>query len=237
MADYPDLDTRLIEQLPPWYRVISDYQEICRAEQPQLDTLAVLVRSAAGNFFFQTMNEGAVRQWEQILRIIPDSKVEDLDFRRARVINRISIRPPFTLGFLYQRLDELIGPGEWDVTVDYPNYTLYIVGNAKKENYASELRYTIGKIKPAHLAYQVTYVFPAMRQTARMGGVMSSITSTPIPEQPDDLVFRETASMGGSLGSISCTPVPERPDGLTFRDTANIGGGMGSVSVTPLPEG
>lgn len=148
-----DLDTNLLELLPPWYRKILDYQEICKTEQTQFELLAEEIQNVADNFFVQTMDSEAVSQWEKIFGIIPNPIVETIEFRRARILNRISTRPPFTLGFLYQKLDELIGPGMWTVTVDYPNYTLYIESSAENQSYATEVAYTIGKIKPAHIVY------------------------------------------------------------------------------------
>lgn len=150
---YRDLDITLLEQLCPWYRKILDYQEICRTEQACFDALAELINHVADNFFFQTMDEGTAAQWEEIFHIIPDPVRETLEFRRKRVLNRISLKTPFTLGFLYQRLDELIGKGLWKVTVDYPNYTLYIESSGKNQLYASEVAFTVGKIKPAHIVY------------------------------------------------------------------------------------
>lgn len=148
-----ELDADLLELLPLWYREILDYQEICKTEQAQFELLAGEIRGVADNFFVQTMDGRAVSEWEKIFGIIPNPAVETLEFRRARILNRISTRPPFTLGFLYQKLDELIGPGQWTVTVDYPNYTLYIESSAENQSYASEVAYTIGKIKPAHIVY------------------------------------------------------------------------------------
>lgn len=100
------------------------------------------------------MDAGAVSQWEQIFKIVPDTQSESLSFRRARLLNRVSTRPPFTLRFLYQKLDELIGPGKWTVSVDYPNYTLYVESSAEDQQYATEVLYTIGKMKPAHIVYR-----------------------------------------------------------------------------------
>lgn len=148
-----DLDRDLLSLLPHWYREILDYQEICQTEEAQLDALAAEITGVADNFFFQTMDAAAVSQWEQIFGIVPDLSTEDLSFRRARLLNRISTRPPYTLGFLYQKLDELIGPGAWQVTMDYPNYTLYVESSAQDQQYATEVAYTIGHIKPAHIVY------------------------------------------------------------------------------------
>lgn len=148
-----ELDTDLLALLPPWYREVLDYQEICQTETAQFEALADEIIGVADNFFFQTMDEGAVSMWEQVFQIVPNPSTESLDFRRARVLNRITTRPPYTLGFLYQKLDELIGPGEWTVTVDYPNYTLYIESAAQNQNYATELAFTINRIKPAHIVW------------------------------------------------------------------------------------
>ena len=147
------LDTDMLSLLPTWYREILDYQEICQTEKAQFDALASEITGVADNFFFQTMDESAVSMWEQIFEITPNPETETLDFRRARALNRISTRPPFTLGFLYQKLDELIGPGAWTVTVDYENYTLYIESSALDQQYATEVAFTINRIKPAHIVY------------------------------------------------------------------------------------
>lgn len=148
-----DLDTDLLELLPPWYQEVLDYQEICNAESSVFEGLAASIEAVADNFFFQTMDAGAVSQWEQIFNIIPNPQTETLAFRQARLINRISTRPPFTLEFLYQKLDELIGPNQWEVSVDYPNYTLYISSSAENQDYATEVALTINRIKPAHIVY------------------------------------------------------------------------------------
>lgn len=148
-----ELDTELCKQLPPWYREVLDYQQICQTETAQFEALAQEITGVADNFFFQTMGLSGVEMWEKIFGIVPNPQTEDLDFRRYRVLNRITTKPPFTLGFLYQKLDELIGPGLWEVTVDYPNYTLYIESSAQNQNYAQEVAFTINQIKPAHIVY------------------------------------------------------------------------------------
>ena len=55
-----ELDADLLALLPPWYRRILDYQQICQAEQVQMEALATEIAAVANNFFFQTMDAGAV---------------------------------------------------------------------------------------------------------------------------------------------------------------------------------
>ena len=147
------LDSDLLNLLPPWYRRILDYQQICETEQTEFETIYSTLNVVNQNLFLQTMDEGTVSQWEKIFGITADLETETLDFRRARIINRLSMQPPYTLGFLYQKLDELIGKGKWEVNVDYPNYTLYIKSSAINQSYAIEVAYTVNHIKPAHIVY------------------------------------------------------------------------------------
>ena len=148
-----ELDYLPCEQLPPWYREVLDYQQMCQTIGAQFALLAEEITRVADNFFLQTMDLETVQMWEGIFRIAANPATESLQFRRDRIINRISMRPPFTLRFLYQKLDELIGPGLWSVTVDYPNYALYIESNVDGQGYSQELIYTINHIKPAHITF------------------------------------------------------------------------------------
>lgn len=143
----------LLSLLPPWYAEVADYQAICAAEQPVFDQMQADTLQILANFWPQTMDADSIGQWEQALGILADPTYEDLDFRRARIINRITTKPPFTLQFLYNKLDELIGPGAWTVDVDYPNYTLYIESNAQGQDYSQEVEFTVNRIKPAHIVY------------------------------------------------------------------------------------
>lgn len=148
-----ELDTSLMDQLPDWFQQIPDFVELINSEQPSFDSVADEIIAIADNFYFQTMDASAVSQWEQIFDIVANPATETLEFRRVRVLNRISTKPPFTLAFLYQKLDELIGPNQWTVTVDYPNCTLYIESSAQNQSYATEVSFTINRIKPAHIVY------------------------------------------------------------------------------------
>lgn len=148
-----ELDYMPCEHLPLWYREVLDYQQMCNTIGAQFALLAEEINRVADNFFLQTMDVETVQMWENIFRIVPNPATESLQFRRDRIINRISMRPPFTLRFLYQKLDELIGPGLWSVTVDYPNYALYIESNVDGQGYSQELIYTINHIKPAHITF------------------------------------------------------------------------------------
>lgn len=147
------LNSNIIDYLPTWFRDVVELEAVCNSESEQFEILAQQINAVADNFFFQTMDEGAVAMWEKVFNIVPNPETESLQFRQARLLNRISTRPPFTLGFLYQKLDSIIGKGQYQITIDYPNYTLYIASAAENQQWATEVSYTVGKIKPAHIVY------------------------------------------------------------------------------------
>ena len=148
-----DLSHELLPLLPPIYREVQDYQQICTAEKAEFDLLAGSVEGVQSNFFFQTMDEDSVAQWEKVFHIVAAPEKESLAFRRQRVMTRIATRPPYTLGFLYQKLDELIGAGEWTYSITYPLYELRLATSAKNQSYYDEVTHLINQIKPAHIVF------------------------------------------------------------------------------------
>lgn len=148
-----DLSHDLLPLLPPVYRNVQDYQQICDAEKAEFDLLANSVDGIQNNFFFQTMDEDSVAQWEKVFHIMDVTEKESLEFRRQRVMARIATRPPYTLGFLYQKLDELIGAGGWTCSIIYPLYELRLATSAKNQSYYDEVTHLINQIKPAHIVF------------------------------------------------------------------------------------
>lgn len=145
-------ETQICKYYPPWFRRILDFQALCQTEKAELDAMAEAMDQIHKNLFVQTMDEGTTAQWEAILRILPTPE-ETLDFRRLRVQNRLSLRPPFTLIFLQEKLDLLFGPGNYEVEVDYPNYTLYIEAPAAQQAYFTEVSALLNIVKPCHIVY------------------------------------------------------------------------------------
>ena len=145
-------ETNICQYYPPWFRRILDFQALCQTEKMELDAMAEAMDQIHRNLFVQTMDEGTCAQWEAILRILPTPE-EDLPFRRLRVLNRLSLRPPFTLTFLRKKLDLIFGPGNYAVEVDYPHYTLYIEAPAAERAYFTEVSAVLSIIKPCHIVY------------------------------------------------------------------------------------
>lgn len=145
-------ETAVCALLPDWYKDVADYQQICSVESAMMETAELLTKRVYGNFYFSTMDAGALSEWESILGIIA-SPTESIEFRRDRVANRVSMKPPFSIRFLEKKLDELLGAGQYQVYIDAANYTLYIEAAASNQDHAVEVAYTVNRLKPAHIVY------------------------------------------------------------------------------------
>ena len=143
------MEHRLLPYLPHWFREVRDFLVLLKAQEPSFADLEEGLRRVRENLYVQTMDAGTLEGMERLLDLLADPS-ESLAFRRARVLNRLSIQPPFTLRFLHGKLDQLAGMGRWKVQVDYPNYGLYV---SVMESIASprEILTTLDIIKPCHI--------------------------------------------------------------------------------------
>lgn len=139
--------------VPSIYEGIVDMDELIQSQQELMDVAKAELMTAFANTFVLTSDESGVIMFEKMLNIIPNLHTENLEFRRQRVLNRLSTRIPFTFKFLKQKLDEIIGVNAWKSYVDFDKYTLYVESSAVDQNWYSELEFTINRIKPCNLVF------------------------------------------------------------------------------------
>lgn len=144
---------RLDSFLPTVYKDIVEMEDIMNSEESIMDIARKEMVAAFANTFVFTSDESGVIMFEKMLNIMADPQNEDLEFRRQRVLNRLSMFPPFTFNFLKQKLNEIIGAGLWTAYIDFNSYTLYIEASATNQNWYSEVEFTINRIKPCNLVF------------------------------------------------------------------------------------
>lgn len=141
---------------PTIYQDIKEINELCNAEQPIIDDLTSELKLSYNRGYVATADETGVKLYEKLLNIQADTINEDVDFRKQRIISRLSIAPPYTMQYLRQQLDFIIGKGKYKTYCDYNNYTLYIEAITSSKNWFLELKYLIARIKPANILYIYT---------------------------------------------------------------------------------
>lgn len=79
--------------------------------------------------------------------------VNILGERRARLANRDSMKPPFTKRFLENKLNELLGEGNYNLTINYATSEIRVESTNSSQTWAEEVYITINNIKPASMVY------------------------------------------------------------------------------------
>lgn len=197
-----DLNHDLHSLLPPFYREIAEYQQICNAEEAQAIRTADSVRSIGQNFFVQTMDADSVQKWEQVLRIRAKPLNETLDFQRQRILSRLRTRPPFTLAFLHQQLDALLGVGQWTCRVDYPAYLLTIGTRVEDKTQRAELVHMVNQIKPAHIAFQMYLFCDTVKASAHAAATPCRIASRYTVRLPDFTALPDAQAQAYAAGAV-----------------------------------
>ncbi|MDQ0658749.1 putative phage tail protein [Paenibacillus sp. W2I17] len=146
--------SRLVEYLPPYYVDSKQMTSLLMAQEIELDNIATGILRQRNDMFIMTASSTAVRRREKMLRIQADPSKESLDFRRRRIINRQSTKPPFTQRWLQAQLDRLIGPGMAVVTVKPTEFLLLVTTNIENANLFREVQHTVQIVKPANMVYQ-----------------------------------------------------------------------------------
>lgn len=140
--------------LPEFYREFNEFAEIDQTESVEFDDLETAIQRAFDNRFVMTSDAEAVKRREKMLGIQADPTTETLEFRKKRLINRYSTKPPFTKRYLQEHLDALVGPGMTIVSVDVRNFILYVTANIENAKVFREVIHTVETVKPANMVYQ-----------------------------------------------------------------------------------
>lgn len=152
--------TRIGRYFPRYYEGILETDELIKVENDIWNNLYLLLNKAKNNQFIAYADEDGIYAYEQLFQIVADPETETLEERRFRLLNRIQTLSYYTMIYLRQKLDSLFGKNNYEIELDYPNYTLYIKSNAYNSFIYKESIATINKIKPANIVFINVPFFP-----------------------------------------------------------------------------
>jgi uncharacterized protein YmfQ (DUF2313 family) len=148
------MSERIMPYLPEYYGEILDFVEIANTEDIELDNMETSVQQLFDDQFVLTSSLQAIKRREKMLGIQADPTTETLEFRKQRILNRYQTKPPFTIRWLQEQLDRLVGLGMTVVSVDVENFILYVTTNIENASVFKEVQHTVQTVKPANLVYQ-----------------------------------------------------------------------------------
>lgn len=153
--------TRIGRYFPRYYEGILETDELIKVENDIWNNLYLLLNKAKNNQFIAYADEDGIYAYEQLFQIVADPETETLEERRFRLLNRIQTLSYYTMIYLRQKLNSLFGENNYEVAMDYLNYTLYIKSNASNSFIYKESIVTINKIKPANIVFINVPFIPA----------------------------------------------------------------------------
>lgn len=147
------LNRALNSFLPHVYKGMIEMNAIVESEEAIVGTARAEMTTAFYNTFVLTADEYGIKMFEKIVGIVANPETEDLEFRRQRLLNRLSMGPPFTFRFLKNKLNETIGKGLWSAYIDFDNYAIYVESSSSNQNWFSEVQFTLNCIKPCNMVF------------------------------------------------------------------------------------
>lgn len=144
--------SQIKEYIPSIYDGVVEMEALGDSYDVLLNTVEDVITKFSDSQFILSAPLEVIKEWEKLLKIYAKD-TDTLELRRERVMNRLSMSPPYSLPYLRQRLDGIIGVGKYQLYMDYDNYTMYVESSANNQFWAEEINITIGKIKPANIVF------------------------------------------------------------------------------------
>ena len=144
------------EYWPLVLQEIEELQKIANTENIEIDELKESVSNLIDDQFIETATEKGIRRRERLLGITP-SRLDDLEYRRFRVLVRWNDRLPYTYRVLKNRLDQIF-KDNYKLEILHDQYLLIIEVNTFNWQIYSNIVEEIRKMAPANMVIQSSLV-------------------------------------------------------------------------------
>lgn len=140
----------LQRQLPRYFRPIIEFRQLLASHAYGCGQVEQAAKQLQNNFYIEMCDEATIAYYEKLLGI--ESRTEDpLEFRRTRVIQKLNMVVPFSVGFLRDRLTELYGEDGYIMSVDPVACILNIKVTSDRYGAINLLYDLLWDIIPAHI--------------------------------------------------------------------------------------
>lgn len=145
----------LLSYWMPILKNLKEFNEIAKAEEPELNLILEAIDRVLNNMFIETADEYGISRFEKMMKIFPEDGAT-LEERRFTVQVKWNETIPYTLESLKDQLTVLCGNDGYTVTMDYPNYSLTVKLSLENENSVKVVEELLDRVVPANI---VTMVF------------------------------------------------------------------------------
>ena len=160
------------------------FRDIAEIENEEFERLKECNEKDLMDAFIMTASEKSIEIWEKEIYIKYDKVNDTLEFRRQRLINRYTIKPPFTIVWLENQLKSLIGDNLLDMRRDDDVETVFIEANFDSYSLLKEFITTLENTVPLSMLWSILYIAYKMTETKLYFG-STNLMHIKIESKPD----------------------------------------------------
>ena len=141
---------QLKEYWIPKIREIDEFKKLADSEQSEVDLLKQKVKQFPKEIVVNSATNVGLSRYESMLGL---HKMATTDLRRTNILQNLNNSLPFTMHYLKNLLDSVIGEGDYWLTIEKYHLELGII--ATKEELLEMLREDLRKKVPANISTSV----------------------------------------------------------------------------------
>jgi hypothetical protein len=163
-------NTNLAKYYPIIYKDVLETDHLVSTENELFDELDSLTLEAEQNQFILTSNARGLTIYENMLNIIANPQLDSIQFRRERIINRLSTVPPFTIRELRNKLDQLLGDDNYIIDLVHREYKLNLTTYIGVYGKLDEMLRTLFVMIPVNLEKHILNLLIQEKETSLYRG-------------------------------------------------------------------
>ncbi|GLC87481.1 YmfQ family protein [Lysinibacillus piscis] len=146
-----------MNELPPYYRDIREFQELSETVVIDWDKLGEAFFNAEKDQFILSSGEAAITIREKDFGIVADRRVETLDFRKLRLLSRMQESTTPVYAYLKIMLNSLLGD-TYEINLDIDTFEMELFVTPETLLY-KEAKNLLERIVPLNIAIKMARKF------------------------------------------------------------------------------
>ena len=144
---------KLIEYLPEFMQEIKELKELFEVEDAEIEKLNAEIQKIFNEIIVKTAENYGLDRYEKLYDI--KNTTNDIEVRRFNILAKINNKVPYTMNWLRNKLDTLVGRENYEITLDHKNYKITIDVIALFKDIAIILNKDLREQLPANLIITV----------------------------------------------------------------------------------
>lgn len=148
----------LIQYLPNVLHDVAEFKEITNTENPEFNLTWRSMQDVFDDQFIMQSTVNGVKRWEKILNIYPKTS-DTLEIRKFRILTLLNRHLPYTHRTLIQMLNTMFGEGNFEIKLNYNEYTLSVEFKAAPLDW-KVYQDTMKEVIPCNLVFESYFKMP-----------------------------------------------------------------------------